>query len=297
MPDPDGPAMSEPRTPLAVARAAGGHLAARGVRDGRLDAELLLASVLGVNRLELYLQHERRLTDEELDRYRGMVRRRARREPLQYITGTVTFRQLELRVDRRALIPRPETEVLVGLVLDRAREQGAGASARALDIGTGTGAIALSLLAEGGVRSCVATDVSADALALAGENAAALGLADRLELRAGTLWQPVVAGERFDVIVSNPPYIATPEGAGLDPEVVDWEPGVALFAGADGLAVVEPIVRGAPDRLAERGLLALEIGETQSQRVAQLARSVGLVEVRIHEDLAGRPRIVTAVLA
>jgi release factor glutamine methyltransferase len=205
----------------------------------------------------------------------------------------VQFREIELGVDPRALIPRPETEVLVGVVLDWTRAR-ARDDLRALDVGTGTGAIALSLLAEQGVAQAVATDVSAGALALAAENAARLGLAGRLELRAGSVYAAVGPDERFDVIVSNPPYIAAAERATLATEVVDWEPESALFGGVRGLDVVEPIVRGALDRLARPGLLALELAPQQTAEVAELARACGFANVRIIEDLAGRARIVAA---
>ncbi len=286
------------RLPFAVARRAQEFLATHGVQEARLEAELLLAAVLGVRRLDLYLDEDRPLADDILTRYLQAVDRRAKREPLQYIIGSVGFRELELRVDERALIPRPETEVLVGVVLEwsRARTREGGASLRALDIGTGTGAIALSLLAEDGFASVIATDVSEAALALARENAAALGYADRVDLRLGSVYEPAHADERFDAIVSNPPYIGTAERASLAPEVVDWEPASALFAGSDGLAVVEPIVRGAAARLARPGLLALEIAPSQAAAVAGLLRAAGFVRVRVVEDLAGRPRIVAGEL-
>ena len=217
-----------PHRPLELARLAAGHLAERGVEDPRLDAELLLAHVLGVRRLDLYLQFERPLTPDEVAAYREAIRRRGQREPLQYITGTTSFRELELAVDPRVLIPRPETEVLVGAVLEWAAGRG---DLVALDIGTGSGAIALSLLAEGPFARMVATDVSRGALELAAENARRTGLDARLELRHGPLWEPIGDGERFDVIVSNPPYVADAEGAGLQPEVAAHEPAGALFAG------------------------------------------------------------------
>jgi release factor glutamine methyltransferase len=279
--------------PLKLARRAEDYLGAQGVADARLEAELLLAAVLDVNRLRLYLDEDVPLTQEQAQRYRQMVERRAKGEPLQYIVGSVQFREIELGVDPRALIPRPETEVLVGVVLDWTRAR-ARDDLRALDVGTGTGAIALSLLAEQGVAQAVATDVSAGALALAAENAARLGLAGRLELRAGSVYAAVGPDERFDVIVSNPPYIAAAERATLATEVVDWEPESALFGGVRGLDVVEPIVRGALDRLARPGLLALELAPQQTAEVAELARACGFANVRIIEDLAGRARIVAA---
>jgi release factor glutamine methyltransferase len=288
---------------LELARLAGGHLAAKGVADGRLDAELLLAHVLGVRRLDLYLQFERPVTDEEVAAFRELVRRRARREPLQYITGEAAFRELVLRVDPRVLIPRPETEFLVGEVLDWARgwvgaAAGAGWSTgdglAALDMGTGSGAIALSLLREGPFARVVATDVSAGALAVAAGNAAALGLAERLELRSGSVWAAVGEAERFHVIVANPPYVMESERATLMPEVRDHEPAAALFSGADGLAVVREIVAGAASHLWPGGLLALEVAPGQASTVVGLMSAAGLEPPRVGVDLAGRERVVLA---
>jgi release factor glutamine methyltransferase len=296
-----------PPRPLELARLAAEHLAAKGVPDPRLDAELLLAHVLGVSRLDLYLQFERLLGPEEVGAYRTVVRRRASREPLQYITGQASFRELTLAVDPRVLIPRPETEVLVGEVLEWAREQGAasgdggggdrrdvGGGFVALDIGTGSGAIALSLLREGPFARVVATDVSEGALALAVHNAEAARLADRLEVRHGPVWAPIGDEERFHVIVANPPYVMDSERETLMPEVREHEPAAALFGGVDGLEVVRSIVAGAPGRLCPGGLLALEVGLGQAAVVAELARSAGLVRPRVIADLTGRERIVLA---
>ena len=279
--------------PLETARRAEDYLREHDVLDPRLEAELILASVLGVSRLRMYLDEDVPLDATQLLRYRQMIERRAKREPLQYVVGSTQFREIDLRCDPRALIPRPETEVLVGLALDWARAR-TGVALRALDIGTGTGAIALSLLAEKGAERVVATDVSRDALALAAENAQALGVSDRIELRAGALYEPIASDERFDMIVSNPPYIATAERGTLATEVVDWEPEAALFAGARGMDVIEPLVRGARARLERCGLLALELAPGQAEEVAELARASGFRRVRIVNDLAGRARIVAA---
>ena len=276
---------------LEHARRAAERLASAGIGEARLDAELLLAHVLGRPRLELFLERETTIGDDARARYDALIERRARREPLQYIIGRTSFREIELRTDARALIPRPETEVLAGVALEWARAHGA-PKLHALDVGTGTGALALSLLAENGVTTAVATDVSADALQLAAENAAALGLAARVELRAGETWAPIRAEERFDVIVSNPPYIASTEAGALQPEVVEWEPHGALFAAGGGLAVLEPLVQGASAHLARPGLFAVELAPWQTEAMADLARASGLVRVRIIEDLTGRPRIV-----
>lgn len=279
-------------TALALARKAGEHLGARGMENGRLEAELLLAGVLGLRRLDLYLQHDRPITAAELEQFRDFVRRRLRHEPLQYITGEAAFRGLVLRADRRALIPRPETEVLVGEVLGWAK--GRGEPLTALDVGTGTGAIALSLALEGAFARVVATDVSEEALSLARENALRTGATDRVEFRHGTLLDPV-GGERFDVIACNPPYIAEEDRPSLQPEVREYEPAAALFGGRDGYAVVLPLVEGAADVLATDGLLALEVGLGQAERVAAAMAENGRYRTpRIVEDLAGRPRIVLA---
>jgi release factor glutamine methyltransferase len=301
-----------PPRPLELTRLAGEHLAAKGVADARLDAELLLAHVLGLRRLDLYLQFERPLEPDDVAAYREAVRRRARREPLQYITGEAAFRELVLRVDPRVLIPRPETEVLVGEVLAAdvvartdaaagvaanpadAAEAGGGIALSALDIGTGSGAIALSLLREGPFRRVVATDVSSGALEVAASNAAALGLAERLELRRGSVWEPIGDGERFHVIVANPPYVMESERAALMPEVRDHEPAGALFGGVDGLEVIREIVAGAPSRLYAGGLVALEVGPAQARAVAELMGGAGLSGARLVADLAGRDRIVVA---
>jgi release factor glutamine methyltransferase len=287
-------AAATPR-PLDLARLAAEHLSAKGVADGRLDAELLLAHVLGVRRLDLYLRFEQPLTDDEVTAYREAVRRRAKREPLQYITGEAAFRELVLKVDSRALIPRPETEVLVGEALAWAAAHApARGGLTALDVGTGSGAIALSLLREGTFERVVATDISAGALELAAENAAMLGLGERLELRSGSLWAAVGGAERFHVIVANPPYVMESERAGLMPEVLHHEPEGALFAGADGLEVARELVAGAPSRLWPGGLLALEVAPDQAAAVAELMAAAGLEAARVVQDLAGRQRVVLA---
>lgn len=281
------------RTPLELTRLAADRLAREGIADARLDSELLLAGVLGLRRLDLYLQHDRPMTEEEVSRYREAVRRRLRREPLQYIIGEVDFRELTLRVDARGLIPRPETEVLVGEVLAHAPIE----ATTALDIGTGTGAIALSLLREGGYAQVVATDTSAGALELAAENARRLGLRDRIDLRLGSLFEPLREGERFDVIVSNPPYVPTSDRAGLQPEVRDWEPPDALFAGGGGMELLDSIVEQAPFWLQPGGLLALEVGAGQAGAVGERMRAAGVYEApRVARDLAGHERVVLAML-
>jgi release factor glutamine methyltransferase len=277
---------------LELTRLAAEHLAGKGVPDARLDAELLLAHVLGVRRLDLYLQFERPLTPEEVAVYRAVIQRRSRREPLQYITGEAAFRELVLSVDPRVLIPRPETEILVGEVL--AHPPTTAGDVVALDVGTGSGAIALSLLREGSFSKVVATDISHGALAVAAANAEALGLTHGLELRHGSVWAPIGDAERFHVIVANPPYIMDSERGALMPEVRDHEPSSALLAGADGLDVVREIVAGAPSHLLPGGILALEVGMGQASAVVRLAETAGLGWTRVVRDLTGRERVVLA---
>ncbi len=281
------------QTALELARRAAGVLRERaGLENARLEAELLLAAVLHLSRLELYLQHDRPVSTEELDAFRTLVRRRLRHEPIQYIVGEAPFRQLMLRVDSRVLIPRPETEILVGAVLAWAKGR---PGLEVLDMGTGSGAIALSLAHEGDFQRIVATDVSADALAAAGENASRLGLQTRIEFRIGDAWSAVGTEERFDVVASNPPYVADAERAELAPEVREWEPAGALFAAERGYAMLNALVDGAAAHLEAGGLLALEVGLGQAEAVQQRLREHGsYAEPRVQADLTGRPRVILA---
>lgn len=268
-----------------------GYLKEKGIDSARLTGELLLAGTLGLKRLDLYLQFDRPLTPGELAEFKARLRRRAKREPLQYIEGEAAFRDLRLRVDPRVLIPRSETELLVDEVLAWARGR---EGLHALDVGTGSGAIALSLATEGPFSRVVATDVSAGALEVARANLAAAAPGAPVELLQGAVYAPV-RGETFDVVVSNPPYIGESERGALDPGVRDWEPAQALFSGADGLDVIRELVAGAPRHLRPGGLLALEIGWKQAGAVAELVRAVdGFSEPAVRRDLEGRDRIVTA---
>ena len=289
------PGPGEPWTPIRLTRWSGAYLEEKGVEGGRLDSELLLAHVLNIRRLDLYLQYDRPLLPFELTAFKDLLRRRARREPLQHILGTVAFRELELAVDGRALIPRPETEVLVEEVLLWARETNA-TGLSALDMGTGSGVIALSLLREGPFQRVVATDVSLDALSLARENAQGLGLSQAVEFRHGDGYAPLAAGERFDVVVSNPPYVPQGDREGLAPEVRDWDPPEALFAGPEGLDVLLPLVEQAGQHLSPGGLLAVEVGYGQAGKVARAMERTGVFrEIRIRPDLAGQERILLGV--
>jgi release factor glutamine methyltransferase len=255
------------------------YLASRGVEHPRLDAELLLARALGLTRLDLYTQHDRPLTLAERESAREPVRRRGAREPLAYVLGDWGFRRLTLRTDRRALVPRPETEVVVDRCLALLENV---ASPRVLDVGTGTGAIALSLAQELSGAMVVATDASADALALARENAELLGL--DVELREGDLLAG--AAGPFELVVSNPPYVDAAELDALEPEVRDWEPRAALLDGGQTSRLVEA-ARGVLD-----GALVVEVHEGRADELAGTLRAAGYVDVAVTADLTGRPRVV-----
>ncbi len=260
--------------------------------SARLDAELLLAHVLGFDRVKLYTHFDRPMSSEELVDYRALVKRRAQGEPVAYLLGTKGFWDLDLKVDRRALIPRPETEVLVEEVLALVD---ADTDATLVDVGTGTGAIALALAEERPRLRVAATDTSPDALALAAENAEALGLAERVHLFGGDLMSGVDA-DFFpcDFVVSNPPYIAEDERDEVMRDVKDYEPTGALFAGADGLDVIRRLIPAAYDALAPGGYVLCEMGYRQGAAVCELLDEAGFAAARIRKDYAGRDRIAIA---
>ena len=261
----------------------------KGVPNPKLDTDILIAHSLGIKRLDLYLDLDRPLTEAQLGDLRPLVKRRAAREPLQYIVGTTEFYGLELKVDLRALIPRHETEELIELIVERLAEP----PARILDLGTGSGAIALALASKYSAAEVVAVDQSAEALALAGENAAALGLSDRVRFLQGSWFQPLTEDTRFDLIVSNPPYLSQAEMQTAEPEVVGHEPHIALVSGSDGLDDLRILLKTAPRYLASAGLLAMETGIAQSGALTALAAEAGLTGETV-EDLSGRPRFFFA---
>ncbi|HSS04848.1 MAG TPA: peptide chain release factor N(5)-glutamine methyltransferase [Solirubrobacterales bacterium] len=254
-------------------------LAAMGIETPRLDAELLLAEATGWNRARLVAESEAGVPAGAARRFGEMVRRRLRREPVAYILGRKGFRHLELQVDRRVLIPRPETELLVEMALElRPR--------RVLDLGTGSGAIALAIAAELPECEVAATDTSTAALGVARANAARLGLAGRVELIEGML--PAEPGE-VDLVLANLPYVTEAEWGGLEPEVTEWEPREALLAGPDGLDVLRVAI---PAAAAVAPVLALEVGADQAAAVGELLFDAGFGTVETRPDLAGIPRVV-----
>lgn len=272
-------------TLLDTLRKAEAFLGRKGLSRPKLEAEHLFAGVLGIKRLDLYLQFERLLQAPELERLRAATLRRGEREPLQHILGTAPFRDLILRSDRRALIPRPETEELVDLALGLFP---ADQAVRALDLGTGSGAIALALAQERPAWKVEALDASEDALALACENAAALGLADRVAF-ARSDWFGAVT-DAYDLIVANPPYLTDAEVAEAEPEVRLHDPMAALVAPDAGLADLRRILVDAPKFLRPGGWVVLETGIDQHAALADITRAAGLAEGQGKADLSNRPR-------
>jgi len=257
----------------------------------RLQADLLLAHALETDRLHLYMDLQRPLTEAELARYRALVQQRVAGVPTQHLVGSVHFFGRRFSCDRRALIPRQETEVLVDVCLS---ELPADADLAILDLCCGGGVVGLSLLAERPRYRADLGDLSPDAAELARENAKQLGLEARVTVCEGDLFAPFPADRRWDCVVSNPPYLETDSIATLQAEVRDHDPRLALDGGADGLDLVRRIVRETRGRLDAGGLLALEIGEEQGARVADLLRDAGWNDVRVWPDLARQDRVVTA---
>ena len=272
-----------------VIRLSTDYLDRHGSTTPRLDAELLIGHALGLSRVDLYVHHDRPLEEPELARVRELLERRRAREPVAYILGEWGFRGLTLALDRRVLVPRPETEELVGACLELV----AGLDApRVLDVGTGSGAIALAVRHELPGARVAGCDVSDGALEVAAANGQRLGL--DVEWLAGSL-ADVGEGREFDLIVSNPPYVAEAELEGLEPDVRDWEPRLALVAGPTGLEVLRQVVGGAPARLDTDGRLALECGAGQAGALAEEMRAGGWRQVETRRDFAGIERIVTGV--
>jgi release factor glutamine methyltransferase len=263
-------------------------LRAAGVESPRLDAELLVAAACGVDRAALVRDPELALPPDAIAPLREAVRRRAfEREPLAYVLGSRHFRHIELAVDHRVLIPRPETELLVEVALALPR------GARVLDVGTGSGAVALALADERPDLVVAGSDSSEDAVTVARANAARLGL--DVSFAAGDLLAPLQTGlldGRVDAVVCNPPYVADGDRLTLAPEIVRHEPSGALFAGDDGLRTIRRLVAQAG--AARVAWLALEVGAGQADTVTALMRAAGYREVETHPDLASIPRVLTA---
>jgi release factor glutamine methyltransferase len=302
-------------TVLEIIKRTTDFLATKGIESPRLNAELLIGHALLRKRMQLYLeferllteaeletirplvrrraQHEfeRLLTEAELETIRPLVRRRAQHEPLQYITGEAEFYGLKLKVDRRALIPRPETELLIQQIV--AARTGLEFPPRILDLGTGTGAIALALATAYPEASVTATDRSADALELARQNAGANALDQRVAFVLSDWFDAVPSGP-YDLIVSNPPYLSSAEVAETRSEVQKFEPREALVSADEGLADLAKIIAAAPQFLTPGGMMALETGIAQHERLQALVHQAGMARVESKRDLTGRDRFIFA---
>ena len=267
------------------------------IESARIDAELLLAFALGLERIDLYLRYDQPLNPDELTRFRTMVKRRVAREPVAYILGAKEFWELEMAVGPEVLIPRPETECLVEAVLDFLKNENGPEARRFLDLGTGSGAIAMALAHSCPTARVVALDRSRPALALADRNRRRHHLEDRVDLVAGEWLAPFSGSKaRFDVVVSNPPYIPSGQIDGLQPEIVRYEPRAALDGGPDGLDCLALIIGAAPVLLLPGGALFLEIGHDQFSAVQRLARESGAYrDVACRPDYSGMDRVACLV--
>ncbi len=289
-----------------------GYFARQDIEQPRLEAEILLAHVLGLARLDLYMAYEETVTDEHRAAYRDLVRRRAAGEPSRYLVGTTEFMGLALKVTPEVLIPRPETEQLAEEVIRRVRaaapvpletaagdgpDEAAAAPVEIIELGTGSGAIAVSLAVHLAGARVTATDVSSAALEVARANAEAHGVTDRVTLLEGDLYEPLDAADAQPAgfLLANPPYVAEGEWKGLPADIRDHEPREALVAGPDGTEVIERLLRGARAYLKPGGVLMVEIGAGQGGRAREMAEGTrGLVDVEIRKDYAGHDRILVA---
>ena len=262
----------------------------------RLIAEMLLSHVLGGPRIDLYANVDRIASEDELETLRSFVQRTLQHEPVQYIVGKVWFFGAEFNVNASTLIPRTCTETIVEQAVRHCELGDPAHTHRIADIGTGSGCIAITIANSLPNCTIVATDISKDAIELARENAALHGVDDQISFSCGNCTTPLTSLEPFDVICSNPPYIPDHEFSGLDPNVREWEPHIALSGGEDGLDVIRPIIESAPNYMAEGGLLLLEIATSNKDQVLKLAQSCSmLTDAMILKDQFGDNRFLRAV--
>ena len=282
---------SQTWTVLALLRWTTGHFKDHGIPSPRLDAEVLLAHVLQIRRLDLYLEFEQPVMSAERARYRELISRRvSERVPVSILVGEKEFWSRSFQVSADVLTPRPDTETLVEAALDRMSDLKR--SYRVLDLGTGSGAIALSLALERPQAQITATDLSPAALQIARQNAEELQVGQSVEFVEGSLFEPLSAMQ-FDLVVSNPPYLAEKDSADL-PAELNHEPPMALFGGEDGYRVLEPLAAEAIQWLSPGGWLLLELDPAQTERVSGWLLDSGLGEVKALRDLAGRERVMVA---
>ncbi|MEW6509472.1 MAG: peptide chain release factor N(5)-glutamine methyltransferase [Bacteroidota bacterium] len=279
-------------TVLSLLRWAERYLTERGFDEARLHVELLLAHVLDVGRLQLYLQFDRPLTAEELAQFKELFLRRTRHEPLQYILGETLFMGLPISVDRRVLIPRPETELLVEAVINAEKGWGDARNIEILDVGTGSGNVAIALARFLPTAAVTSIDRDRDALAVAESNAQRNHVPGIRFIECDLLSGQLPAGD-FDVIVSNPPYVSEEEFASLQPEIREFEPRYAVTDGGDGLRFIRRIAALASEKLLPGGRVFLEIGYNQREAVTRILAEAGLESVAVRDDFAGNPRIAS----
>ena len=280
-------------TVLEVIQKSAEFLAKKGVESSRLQAELLLAHVLKLPRMKLYLNFDRVLHPPELDALRELVKRRSQREPLQHIIGSTSFCGLEMAVNRHVLVPRPETEMLAELgwqFLSTLNSQ----PSTALDFGTGSGCIAIALTVKCPAALIIALEVSTDALAVARDNAERNGVAERIQFVSGEGFAALPADARFDLVISNPPYIPTSEIASLEPEVRDFDPRGALDGGMDGLDYYRLLAAQAAGFLQPGGKIMVEFGDGQGDEVKIIFESQKWIVEAVREDYSQRQRILIA---
>lgn len=271
-----------------------GYFEKNGIESPHLEAEIILAHSLMLKRINLYTSHDRILKEDELAAYKALILRRIKKEPAAYIIGSRAFMSLDFFVDKSVLIPRPDTEKLVELAIDLAKS--AEGKTEVLDIGTGSGAIAVSIAKYAKNAAVTATDSSPAALETAKKNAETHKVAGRLTFLEGDLFSPVPGGRKFDLIVSNPPYIPTEEIQKLQPEIKDHEPVQSLDGGTDGLDYYRRIIPQCPDFLIPGGHILLEVGMGQAQAVVKIIETnKELGNVKVHKDLAGIDRVVSAI--
>jgi release factor glutamine methyltransferase len=269
----------------------------KGLDQPRLSAELLLSHVLKVPRISLYTDYEKVLNESQLSTYRELVRRAATDEPIAYLTGRAHFFNLEFEITRDVLIPRPDSETLVESILQTVRHRSGLESPRVLDLCTGSGCVAAAIAQNLKSATVVAIDISPAAVAVAKRNIESLKLIDRVIVEQGDLFEPIsklVDPRPFDLIVANPPYIATAQMATLDASVRDYEPAVALDGGEDGLTIHRRILQGAPTHLMPKGLVFLEIAFDQGPPAKEMATGYdAFEEIRLMKDYGGRDRVLT----
>ncbi|HEX9974889.1 MAG TPA: peptide chain release factor N(5)-glutamine methyltransferase, partial [bacterium] len=280
---------------IEILRMCTDYLAKKGIENARLNAELLVGHVLNLSRVQLYLNFEKSVTAEELEQVRNLLKRRANHEPIQYILEATEFYSLKIKLNRHTLIPRPETEILIDTVLDHCTKFGMKKETiQILDIGTGSGNIAIALAKNLANSRITAIDIQSEALTIARQNAEYHQLQDRIDFIQQDIFDIKLSfPEKFDVIVSNPPYISREEIDSLQDEIKNFEPYIALDGGSDGLAFYHHLTNLAPSHLAQDGFIAVEIGANQADRIKNIfANSALFLYIEIINDLNKLPRVL-----